>query len=97
MSEASGDSDMSLNETVTIMGDVHSESIESALNNGSGDNVVKLMEENISLANSSLNWLITYIIAMILCLWLLYRYALKNEKRRSRHHGGNDQIYSNLL
>ena len=97
MSEASGDSDMSLNETVTIMVDLNGESIESTLGDGSGDNVVKLTEQTISLANSSLNWLITYIIAMILCLWLLYRYALKSEKRRSRYHGGDDQIYSYLL
>ena len=77
--------------------DVHSEPIKSTLGDGSGDNVVKPMEETVSLANSSLNWLITYIIAMILCLGVLHRYAVKNEKRRSRQRGGDYQIYSNLL
>ena len=103
MSEASGDLDKNLNETVTIMVDLYGESIESTLNDGSGDDVVKPIEETIWLANSSsFNRLITCtfvaVTMLLMSLWLLtvlliqYQYAMKKKQRRRRRHAGDDQI-----
>ena len=96
MSGASGDLNKSLNETVTIMVDLYGESIESTLDDGSGDNVVKSMEETTPLASSSsfirlITCTFVAVTILLMCLWLVYQYAMKKQRRR-RHHAGDDQI-----
>ena len=65
------------------------------LDDGSGDSMVKSMEETTPLVGSSSIWIITLIIMkiLLLLLWLLYRFMKKHkQRRRRRHHGRDDQV-----